>query len=155
MRPKKSNKHAVSARMRRIRKADTKPELLVRSLVHSMGFRYRLHRRGLPGTPDLVFPSRRKVIFVHGCFWHGHENCPRGRLPRSRAKYWKRKIEANKLRDRRVEEKLASLGWRQLMIWDCRLRTQKAATASLPNALDEILEICSKRDRDYGVPLRK
>ena len=90
-----------SERMSRVRGKDTKPELLVRRLVHGMGYRYRLHRRDLPGTPDLVFPGRRKVIFVHGCFWHRHPDpaCKLARLPKSRTDFWLPKLEGNRARD--------------------------------------------------------
>jgi DNA mismatch endonuclease (patch repair protein) len=109
-----------SENMRRIRSLDTKPELMVRSLTHRLGYRFRLHRKGLPGCPDLVFPSLRKVIFVHGCFWHQHHRCIDGRLPRSRTSYWIPKLLRNKQRDKSCRTKLARLGWRSLVIWDCQ-----------------------------------
>lgn len=109
-----------SKQMALVRSKDTKPELRVRRLVHGMGFRYRLHRTELPGKPDLVFPSRRKVIFVNGCFWHGH-NCRLGRMPKSGLDYWQRKIAYNKARDRRTRRRLRKLAWNSLTIWECRL----------------------------------
>ncbi len=96
--------------MSQIRSKDTKPELAVRSLVHRMGYRFRLHARNLPGTPDLVFSSRRKVIFVHGCFWHGHA-CQKGRRPQTRAAFWNEKIDNNRKRDRKSRRQLKKLGW--------------------------------------------
>src|SRR5437016_10732119 len=108
--------------MSRIRSKDTKPELLVRRLIHTLGYRYRLHRRDLPGVPDLVFPSRRAVIFVHGCFWHRHKRCKGGaRAPKSRLKYWKPKLEGNSVRDARNRKSLLRNGWRVLVIWECQL----------------------------------
>jgi DNA mismatch endonuclease (patch repair protein) len=112
-----------SERMSRVRARDTKPELLVRRLVHGMGYRYRLHRRDLPGTPDLVFPGRRKVIFVHGCFWHRHPDpaCKLARLPKSKHDFWIPKLESNRRRDEDNEQKLRALGWDALSIWECQL----------------------------------
>jgi DNA mismatch endonuclease (patch repair protein) len=105
-----------------IRSRDTKPELFVRSLVHGMGYRYRLHGENLPGRPDLVFRGRMRVIFVHGCLWHLHRNCPRCRPPKSRRSYWMPKLLRNAERDKQVRRKLRSLGWRSLVIWECELR---------------------------------
>jgi DNA mismatch endonuclease (patch repair protein) len=87
--------------------------------VHSLGYRYRLHRPDLPGRPDLVFPGRRKVIFVHGCFWHRHEGCSAARIPKSRRAFWKTKLEANRERDRRVIRRLRGLGWGVMIVWEC------------------------------------
>lgn len=111
-----------SERMSRVRGKDTKPELIVRRLVHGLGYRYRLHRRDLPGQPDLVFPSRRKVLFVHGCFWHRHEGCPLTRWPKSRLEFWKPKLEGNRIRDQANQAKLADLGWDYLVVWECDLK---------------------------------
>jgi DNA mismatch endonuclease (patch repair protein) len=104
--------------MSRIHDRDTMPEMIVRRLVHSMGYRYRLHQRRLPGTPDLVFASRHKVIFVHGCFWHLH-TCPNVRFPKSRLEFWEPKLKENKRRDARQEEELKEMGWDSLVIWEC------------------------------------
>nr|WP_295559204.1 very short patch repair endonuclease [uncultured Hyphomicrobium sp.] len=115
-------KLSLSEHMARIRKVDTKPEMIVRQLVHAMGYRFRLHRRDLPGAPDLVFPSRRKVIFVHGCFWHRHD-CPDGRkIPRSKPEYWIPKLERNKQRDKTSVAQLEKLGWQTLTLWECQLK---------------------------------
>ena len=105
--------------MRRIRSRDTKPELVVRSLAHRLGYRFRLHRRDLPGCPDIVFPSLRKVIFVHGCFWHHHSRCIDGHSPKSRKSYWVPKLARNKQRDKRNRAKLRGHGWRSLVVWEC------------------------------------
>lgn len=115
--------------MSQVKGKDTAPELFVRSLVHRLGYRFRLHRRELPGAPDLVFMSRRKVIFVHGCFWHGH-HCARGdRQPKSNSDYWKRKIGKNKERDRSHRKKLRDLGWDVLVIWECQLQNEEEVSA--------------------------
>jgi DNA mismatch endonuclease (patch repair protein) len=105
---------------------DTKPELIIRCALHRLGFRFRLHQRALPGSPDLVFPVRRKVIFVHGCFWHGH-GCRWGQLPKSRPDYWGPKIAANKKRDATSLHALHERGWRTHVVWQCDLREPDAA----------------------------
>lgn len=111
-----------SALMARIPGKDTKPELVVRSTLHALGYRYRLHVRSLPGSPDLVFPRRRKVLFVHGCFWHGHD-CRFGRAkPKSRLHYWEPKLDANKKRDARASKRLRTGGWSVGAIWECEIR---------------------------------
>jgi|SRR6185437_7963437 len=107
-----------SANMRAIRSKDMKPELAVRSLVHRLGYRFRLHGTDLPGKPDLVFRSRRKVIFVHGCFWHSHD-CSKAHLPKSNQDYWKPKLQRNQARDVKHIEALAAAGWQTLVIWEC------------------------------------
>jgi len=108
--------------MSRVRNKDTRPELFVRRLIHNAGFRYRLHVSKLPGRPDLVFPGRKKVIFVHGCFWHSHEGCQNARVPKSRADFWMSKLESNKERDERNIQALMDEGWQVLVIWECELR---------------------------------
>ena len=100
---------------------NTAPELLIRSLLHRLGYRFRLHRRDLPGTPDIVLPRKRSVVFVHGCFWHGHE-CVRGALPSSNVKFWREKITGNKERDSRVQKQLRREGWRVLTLWQCQIK---------------------------------
>lgn len=112
-----------SANMRAIRSKDMRPEFKVRSAVHRLGYRFRLHRKGLPGTPDLVFTSRRKVIFVHGCFWHSH-GCKVSHTPKSNAHYWIPKLERNIFRDRRNLEMLGAAGWRALVIWECETKDE-------------------------------
>ena len=107
--------------MSRIGSRDTQPELRVRQGLHARGFRFRLHRRDLPGKPDIVLPKHRAVILVHGCFWHGH-GCPLFRYPRSRSAWWRAKIEGNRARDRRNRRALREEGWRVLEIWECALK---------------------------------
>ena len=125
----------VRRRMRRIRKADTKPELFVRRLAHSLGYRYRIHRKDLPGTPDLVFPGRKKVIFVHGCFWHQHEGYRLQSQPRSRHDYWVPKLKRNVERDAQNLAALAELGWEMLVIWECETKDRLALAARLASFL--------------------
>ena len=108
--------------MSRIRSKDTKPELMVRRLIHSMGYRFRLHRRNLPGRPDIVFPGRQKVVFVHGCFWHRHPNCARAQIPDANRDYWEPKLARNVQRDREALEQLANLGWRSFVVWECEVQ---------------------------------
>ncbi|WP_332909354.1 very short patch repair endonuclease [Agrobacterium salinitolerans] len=119
--------------MSRVGQKNTKPEMIVRRLVHGMGYRYRLHRKNLPGSPDLVFASRRKVVFVHGCFWHGHADrqCKLSRPPKSRLDYWGPKLERNKERDSANEEKLKLDGWGVLIVWECQLRDREALESML------------------------
>ncbi len=108
-----------SAMMAGIRGRDTKPEFAVRRMAHRLGYRYRLHRRDLPGSPDLVFPARRKAIFVHGCFWHRHPGCRFAYSPKSNTPFWQAKFDRNVERDAAAQEKLAGLGWDVLTIWEC------------------------------------
>jgi DNA mismatch endonuclease (patch repair protein) len=117
--------------MARIRKTDTKPELLVRRLVHRMGYRFRLHARGLPGNPDIILPRHGEVILVHGCFWHRHD-CPDGRkLPRSKPEYWGPKLERNRRRDEVNIERLRELGWEILVLWECQMRREDVVSDRL------------------------
>jgi len=133
----KFTKEQRSYIMRQVKSRDTKPELVVRSLAHKLGYRFRLHRRDLPGVPDLVFVSRRKVIFVHGCFWHGH-HCARGdRQPKSNCDYWQKKIAKNKERDRLHRRQLRGLGWDVLVIWECQLRDENKLAQKLINFLGD------------------
>ena len=106
--------------MKAVGTKDTGPELVVRKLLFAQGLRYRLHRRDLPGRPDIVFPSRRKAIFVHGCFWHGH-GCSKGRAAKSRTEYWGPKLQANRARDAKNIDKLQAQGWKTLIVWQCEL----------------------------------
>lgn len=110
-----------SALMGRIRSKDTKPERVVRSILHHLGYRFRLHRKDLPGKPDIVLPRHRKVILVHGCFWHGH-TCNLASKPKSNRKYWHDKIKSNRERDARNLKELESLGWSVLVLWECEIR---------------------------------
>jgi DNA mismatch endonuclease (patch repair protein) len=110
--------------MRAIRSRDTNPELEVRRAAHAMGYRYRLHRRDLPGKPDLTFAGRHKLIFVHGCFWHQHAGCREGRLPRSNLAYWRTKLKRNTARDGEHIAALKSDGWKVLVIWECETKNE-------------------------------
>lgn len=110
-----------SENMRRIRSKDMAPEIVVRRAVYGLGFRFRLHRRDLPGSPDIVLHRHRKVILVHGCFWHQHSSCREGRLPKTRLSYWSPKLLGNMRRDKRNRRKLQRLGWRTLVVWECQL----------------------------------
>jgi len=114
-----------SENMRRIRSKGMLPELAVRSLVHRMGYRFRLHRKDLPGKPDLVFVSRRKVIFVHGCFWHSHQGCKIAHKPKSNARYWGPKLKRNQARDKKNLKALTAIGWKPLVIWECEIKFQE------------------------------
>lgn|SRR5262249_6430584 len=118
--------------MRSVRPRDTGPEMLVRKISHAMGLRYRLHQKHLPGTPDLVFPKHRAVIFVNGCFWHGHA-CAKGRLPKSRLDFWAPKIQHNRERDAESVRRLRSEGWRILTIWQCETKDLKRMRTKLAN----------------------
>ena len=110
-----------SERMRLIKSKGMAPEILVRRLVYTLGYRFRLHRKDLPGKPDLVFPRRGKAIFVHGCFWHRHPKCKRTRMPRSNIKYWRPKLLSNRKRDLKNQRQLKQLGWGILIIWECEV----------------------------------
>jgi DNA mismatch endonuclease (patch repair protein) len=124
-----------SRTMRAVKNRDTAPEILVRKLLFSLGYRYRLHGKNLPGKPDLVFPARRKAVFVHGCFWHGHR-CQRGnRVPKTNQDYWVSKIERNKVRDETVLAQLRGLGWDTLVVWECELKDRPALTKTLEDFL--------------------
>lgn len=122
--------------MARVRSKNTRPELFVRKLVFALGYRYRLHAKDLPGHPDLVFRKSRKVIFVHGCFWHRHANCALARLPKSRLEFWIPKLEGNKRRDRRINGVLARRGWKVLTIWQCQLKRTKGLELRVRRFLD-------------------
>ena len=124
-----------SERMSRIASTNTKPEMTVRRLVHAMGYRYRLHAKDLPGRPDLVFRSRQKLIFVHGCFWHQH-GCNQYRMPKSRQSFWEPKLEGNVVRDRQSNVLLEADGWAVLVIWECELRDVDVLAARLVGFLE-------------------
>jgi DNA mismatch endonuclease (patch repair protein) len=117
-----------SAIMRAIGSKNTKPEMAVRRLAHAMGYRFRLHRKDLPGKPDMVFPGRKAVIFIHGCFWHQHPDpsCKDSRLPKSNTDYWGPKLQRNQARDAENEAALLAQGWRVLVIWECQIKDREA-----------------------------
>lgn len=108
--------------MAKVRSKNTKPEILVRKYLHSLGFRYRIHSTYLPGKPDIIFPSKRKIIFIHGCFWHSHINCKQHRIPKSNQDYWINKLASNASRDAKNLEDLNKLGWSTLIIWECETK---------------------------------
>ncbi len=120
-----------SENMRRIRNKGMLPELAVRSMVHRMGYRFRLHGKDLPGKPDLVFASRRKVIFVHGCFWHSHRGCKAAHTPKSNVAYWVPKLERNRTRDEKNVNALRAAGWKTMVIWECEVRNERAIEKSI------------------------
>jgi DNA mismatch endonuclease (patch repair protein) len=123
--------------MQAVKSRNTVPELIVRKLVHALGYRFRLHRADLPGKPDLVFPSKRKVVFVHGCFWHGH-NCKRGaRAPKQNADYWRRKITRNVERDATNLAALQAEGWSAEVIWECEIRENEELAIRLQSYLQQ------------------
>jgi len=127
-----------SQRMGRVRNKNTKPELVIRRLVWSLGYRYRLHSRKLPGNPDVVFANRRKAIFIHGCFWHQHGGeCRQYRMPKSRLAFWLPKLEGNKERDIRNQQLLREMGWRFLIIWECELKHLDELAKAITEFLDE------------------
>ena len=121
---------ARSDRMSRISSTNTKPELTVRKALHSLGFRFRLHARELPGRPDIVLPKFRTAIFVHGCFWHAHR-CQKGRVPATNSTFWNEKFRSNQRRDARVTRELRNLGWRVIKVWECELRTAEARNRTI------------------------
>ena len=135
--------HQRRLNMSRVRGKDTKPELLFRRGLHSRGLRFRLHRRDLPGRPDLVFPRHRTCMFVHGCFWHGHA-CPLFRWPSTREQFWKRKINGTRLRDRQAVLRLRELQWSVLVVWECAVRGPSR------RSVDEVLDECEEFITESG-----
>lgn len=117
--------------MGRIRRADTKPELVIRRMLHGLGYRFRVQLKGVPGRPDLAFTRRRKIIQVHGCFWHFHEGCPSARIPTTRPEFWSAKFARNRERDRRLEAAAAEAGWQSLIVWECELKDIERLQAKL------------------------
>lgn len=124
-----------SQNMAQVKSKNTKPEMLVRSLLHRMGYRFRLHIKTLPGHPDVVLPRYKAVIFVHGCFWHGHEGCKRATMPATRTEFWRKKIGGNQSRDRRNLTALEELGYRCLVIWQCEMKDIEALKMRLSEFL--------------------
>ena len=121
--------------MAQVKGENTGPERLVRSLLHNMGFRFRLHRRDLPGVPDIVLPKWETVIFVHGCFWHRHPGCKRASTPTSNTVYWEAKFKRNQMRDSENQNQLTSLGWKVIIIWECELRNPEKVKKRLSDEL--------------------
>lgn len=125
------SKEARSENMRQIRSKNSKPELAVRSVLHQMGFRFRIHRRDLPGSPDIVMSKYKVAIFVNGCFWHGHNNCKKATIPKTNISFWQKKIEMNKKRDEKVQCDLNEIGWKISTIWECEIILYKENLAQL------------------------
>ena len=123
-----------SRNMSAIKSKNTKPEIKVRKILHSMGYRFRLHSKGLPGSPDIVLPKYKTVIFVHGCFWHRHENCKYASTPKTRKEFWNKKFTENKKRDSEIQEKIKILDWRSVVIWECE-------TKNIENLRDKIIDV--------------
>jgi DNA mismatch endonuclease (patch repair protein) len=118
----KFTKQARSKIMAQVKSENTSPELAIRKLLHRLGYRFRLHRKDLPGKPDIVLPKYRTVIFVHGCFWHGHPGCKRAARPASNTDFWNKKLDRNIERDRKAREELEKTGWRVMTIWECEIK---------------------------------
>ena len=125
-----------SKNMSAIKSKNTKPEIKVRKVLHSMGYRFRLHSKDLPGSPDIVLPKYKTVIFVHGCFWHRHENCKYASTPKTRKEFWNKKFTENKKRDSEIQEKIKILDWRSVVIWECE-------TKNIENLRDKIIDVFS------------
>ena len=126
--------------MSRVKGRDTKPEILVRSFIFRMGFRFSLYRRDLPGTPDLVLRRYNKVIFVHGCFWHGHKGCPRSKRPTTNENFWNNKLDGNLKRDKRYRGKLRQMGWKVLIVWECEIKSPEKLLRKLEKFLHDDAE---------------
>ena len=124
--------------MSRVRAKNTTPEMLVRRTAHALGLRFRLHRKDLPGKPDLVLSKYNLAIFVHGCFWHRHSGCPKASVPKSREQYWKDKFEANVARDERVVAGLSAMGWRVVILWECEIKQSENISEMVRKAVHEL-----------------
>lgn len=131
-----------SEMMAGIKRYDTKPEMKVRRYLHSLGFRYVLHKKELPGKPDIVFPKHRAVVFVHGCFWHSHEGCKYAAVPKTREAFWSDKLKSNQVRDRKVVRELLDSGWRVLIVWECALRSSNCELHSVVAFLNSKQSYC-------------
>ena len=125
-----------SRNMSAIKSKNTKPEIKVRKILHSMGYRFRLHSKDLPGSPDIVLPKYKTVIFVHGCFWHRHENCKYASNPKTRQEFWNKKFKENIKRDSEIQDKIKNLNWRSVVIWECE-------TKNIENLRDKIIDVFS------------
>jgi len=122
--------------MRRVHSTDTTPERKMRSLLHKLGYRFRIHRLDLPGKPDIILPKRRTVVFVHGCFWHRHQGCPRTTTPASRQEYWLPKFKRTVDRDKKNQEELRQQGWNVVVVWECETKDMQKLAALLPRLID-------------------
>ncbi len=135
--------------MSRVRSGDTKPEFVLRSLLHRAGYRFRLRRKDLPGTPDIVLPRYRLAIFVHGCFWHRHTGCRRASTPAANQERWEKKFARNKQRDREVQQALSANGWRVHVVWECELMRSPHAV------FEEIQRLLGAKPKDYPLPEKR
>jgi DNA mismatch endonuclease, patch repair protein len=126
-----------SERMSRIRNRNTKPEIRIRRALFGLGYRFRVHGKRLPGRPDIVFPGRKKVVLVHGCFWHLHKPCNHYRFPRTRVKFWTEKLSKNRLRDKRVLTELKKVGWKTFTVWECELKNFDALLKRIERFLEK------------------
>lgn len=139
-----------SENMRRIRSIDTKPELALRSFLHSKGYRFRLHDPRLPGKPDVIFPTLKRVIFVHGCFWHQHKNCRLSHVPKSNLAYWRPKLRRNRTRYERNVQALRKLGWKTLVIWECQIRKLETHTRRIVDFLQrELFPLATRPQKQH------
>jgi DNA mismatch endonuclease, patch repair protein len=127
----KISRERRSANMRAVRSRNTRPEMRVRQIAHRLGYRFRVHRRDLPGKPDIAFPGRRKAVFVHGCFWHQHGGCRRASIPQSNRRFWRTKLARNAARDSEQLAAIKKRGWRTLVVWECEIKDEKRLTARL------------------------
>ncbi|MBA7596875.1 Very short patch repair protein [subsurface metagenome] len=134
-------KEKRSWNMSRIRGKDTKPELIVRSLLHGMGYRFRLYVKKLPGNPDIVLPKYRTIIFVHGCFWHQHPECKYAYIPKSRQEFWGEKLKRNVMRHERIAKELDVLGWKVIVVWECEIANIPALKEKLVSSLNESIYV--------------
>ncbi len=123
--------------MARVKSGNTKPELAVRSVLHGMGYRFRLHRKDLPGRPDIVLPKYKTVVFVHGCFWHQHPGCKKATIPKQNAEFWEAKLSRNRERDERNLRELDNMGWKTIVVWECEVRDTEKLIGKLLNALPQ------------------
>jgi DNA mismatch endonuclease (patch repair protein) len=137
------SKQKRSELMSRVKSRNTKPEILVRSALHNLGYRFRLHRKDLPGSPDVVLPKHRTVIFIHGCFWHQHPGCKKSTLPKQNASFWSTKLARNVEHDKEVRRKLEETGWRVLILWECEVKKLKA---DLSLMLASLLSLAEPRE---------
>ena len=139
------DKQVRSANMSRIRSKDTKPELKVRKILHKLGYRFRLHRKDIPGRPDIVLPKHKTVVFVNGCFWHRHSGC-KSYNPKSKVEFWQGKFKDNQARDKIIKQQLSDLGWRQLVIWECETKDKSRVQNILRDFLSDKNRHTRKRD---------
>lgn len=139
-------------RMASVKGKNTKPEMIVRRYLHSLGFRYGLHNKSLPGSPDMVLRKYKTVIFIHGCFWHGHEGCPLFRIPKSNVEFWKNKIRLNQIRDIKVQNCLKQKGWNVITIWECDLKVKSKREETLQNLRNFLERLKNREYKSFEEP---